>query len=200
MFNSTDIITTDITSWSGLVIAQFNTVKAISSRPGWIYLSPLLCLEHLVIFFQVGRALRPGGTFAVVGYDFSRPHPDHPQANELTAAMFSVYKATGAHWSKRRRLVDERYASIPAPAWTQRSEKSEHLVTSESSLGAWSDYIRSWSGFQQMSMQAGEGAADHLISSFLDTCRNSLDLPTSTDPHQISLKLATQYWVTVYQK
>ena len=29
----------------------------------------------------------------------------HLQANELTAAMFSVYKATGAHWSKRRRLV-----------------------------------------------------------------------------------------------
>jgi len=80
------------------------------------------------LFAQVGRALRPGGTFAVVGYDFSRPHPDHPQANELTAAMFSVYKSTGAHWSKRRRLVDERYASIAAPAWSQRSEKSEHLV------------------------------------------------------------------------
>jgi len=152
------------------------------------------------LFVQVGRALRPGGTFAVVGYDFSRPHPDHPQANELTAAMFSVYKATGAHWSKRRRLVDERYASIPAPAWAQRSEKSEHMVITESSLGAWSDYIRSWSGFQQMSMQAGEQAADHLISSFLDTCRKSLDLPSSRDPHKISLRLATQYWVTVYQK
>ena len=24
--------------------------------------------------------------------------------------------------------VDERYASIPAPTWTQRSEKSEHMV------------------------------------------------------------------------
>ena len=24
--------------------------------------------------------------------------------------------------------VDERYASIPAPAWAQRSEKSEHMV------------------------------------------------------------------------
>merc|ERR1712032_1326688 len=96
--------------------------------------------------------------------------------------------------------VDERYASIPAPAWTQRSEKSEHMVITESSLGAWSDYIRSWSGFQQMSMQAGEQAADHLISSFLDTCRKSLDLPSSRDPHKISLRLATQYWVTVYQK
>merc|ERR1712032_315533 len=149
---------------------------------------------------EVGRALRPGGTFAVVGYDFSRPHPDHPQANELTAAMFSVYKATGAHWSKRRRLVDERYASIPAPTWAQRSEKSEHMVITESSLGAWADYIRSWSGFQQMSMQAGEQTADHLISSFLDTCRTSLDLPSSRDPHKISLRLATQYWVTVYQK
>jgi len=152
------------------------------------------------LFDQVGRALRPGGTFAVVGYDFSRPHSDHPQAEELTAAMFTVYKATGAHWSKRRRLVDERYASIPAPAWTQRSEKSEHMVTTESSLGAWSDYIRSWSGFQQMAMNVGEEAANHLISSFLDTCRKSLDQPISSDPHSISLKLATQYWVTLYQK
>jgi len=152
------------------------------------------------LFAQVGRALRPGGSFAVVGYDFSRPHPDHPQANELTAAMFSVYKATGAHWSKRRRLVDERYTSIAAPVWSQRSEKSEHMVTTESSLGAWSDYIRSWSGFQQMSMQEGEEAADRLISAFLDTCRKSLDVPTSSDPHTISLKLATQYWATVYQK
>ena len=27
------------------------------------------------------------------------------QASDLTAAMFSLYKATGAHWSARRRLV-----------------------------------------------------------------------------------------------
>ena len=95
--------------------------------------------------------------------DHHHNHHHHDQANELTAAMFSVYKATGAHWSKRRRLVccigsmmmmmiislmmmkmmmmmmrkmmmittiqvDERYASIAAPDWTQRSEKSEHLV------------------------------------------------------------------------
>ena len=91
--------------------------------------------------------------------------------------------------------VDERYSSIPAPAWAQRSEKSEHMVgdhllndhqindhhiddyhiddhlidnhhiddhhicdkkqdnhddhsllqvITESSLGAWADYIRSW--------------------------------------------------------
>jgi len=152
------------------------------------------------LFAQVGLALRPGGSFAIIGYDFSRPHPEHPQASDLTAVMFSVYKATGAHWSERRRLVDERYASIPAPTWTQRSEKSEHMVTTESSLGAWADYIRSWSGFQQMSMQAGEEAASDLISSFLDSCRKSLNLPKSSDPHRIPLKLSTQYWVTLYQK
>ena len=39
-----------------------------------------------------------------------------------------------------------------------------------------------------------------LIKIKLKECRNSMDLPTSTDPHRISLKLATQYWVTVYQK
>ena len=32
-------------------------------------------------------------------------NPPHTQASDLTAAMFSVYKATGAHWSERRRLV-----------------------------------------------------------------------------------------------
>merc|ERR1712032_1656074 len=41
------------------------------------------------LFAQVGLALRPGGSFAIIGYDFSRPHPDHPQASDLTAAMFS---------------------------------------------------------------------------------------------------------------
>jgi len=153
-----------------------------------------------VLFDKVGHVLCPGGTFAVVGYDFSRPHPDQPQASELTAAMFSVYEATGAHWSKRRRLVDERYTSISPPPWSRRSQKSEHMVTTDSSLGAWSDYIRSWSGFQQMSMKEGEEAADRLISSFLDACRKCMDLPTSSDPHRISLKLTTQYWVTVYQK
>merc|ERR1712223_626922 len=152
------------------------------------------------LFVQVGRCLRQGGCFAVVGYDFSRPHPDHPQASDLTAAMFSLYKATGAHWSARRRLVDERYSSIPAPAWARRSEKSEHMVVSESSLGAWADYIRSWSGFQHMSRQAGEEAAEELISTFLDTCRKSLDSPASSEPYKIPLQLATQYWVTVYQK
>jgi len=136
----------------------------------------------------------------VVGYDFSRPHPDHPQASDLTAAMFSLYKATGAHWSARRRLVDERYSSIPAPSWAQRSEKSEHMVVTESSLGAWADYIRSWSGFQHMSRQAGEEAAEELISTFFDTCRKSLDSPASSEPYKIPLQLATQYWVTVYQK
>ena len=34
----------------------------------------------------------------------------------------------------------------------------------------------------------------------LKTRRKSLDLPVSSEPHKIPLQLATQYWVTVYQK
>ena len=46
-----------------------------------------------------------------------------------------------------------------------------------------------------------ELASNYMLMTIkLKQCRNSMDLPTSTDPHRISLKLATQYWVTVYQK
>ena len=39
-----------------------------------------------------------------------------------------------------------------------------------------------------------------IFLNLMKTRRKSLNIPASSEPHKIPLQLATQYWVTVYQK
>ena len=66
------------------VSAKVDCIRCFSkiSKIWWkSQMLPHLLQDSVLVFQRCPDVIvNLGGSFAVVGYDFSRPHPDHPQA------------------------------------------------------------------------------------------------------------------------
>jgi len=151
-------------------------------------------------FYQeVERVLVPGGTLAVIGYHFTRPAPTMSLCSALTEAMMKVYRTTGPYWSSRRALVDAGYTTIPLAEMRKVERYDEtHYTDVDASLGDWSGYIQSWSGFQALAKE-DINKAQEVVGEFERTCAELLGKEVE-DKDKIQLQLRTNYWLILYQK
>jgi len=151
-------------------------------------------------FYQeVERVLVPGGTLAVIGYHFTRPAPTMSLCSALTEAMMKVYKTTGPYWSSRRSLVDAGYTTIPLAKLGKVERYDEtHYTEVDASLGDWSGYIQSWSGFQTLAKE-DINKAQEVVGEFERTCAELLGKEVE-DKDKIQLQLRTNYWLILYKK
>ena len=150
-------------------------------------------------FYQeVERVLVPGGTLAVIGYHFTRPSPTMSLCSPLTEAMTKVYKVTGPYWSSRRALVDAGYTTIPlAKLGKVERYDEEHYTEVAASLGDWSGYIQSWSGFQALAKE-DPNKAKEIVEEFERTCAELHGMRVE-EKDKIELQLRTNYWLILYQ-
>ncbi|XP_023326515.1 putative methyltransferase DDB_G0268948 isoform X2 [Eurytemora carolleeae] len=148
---------------------------------------------------EVDRILVPGGTLAVVGYQFTCPHQTWTNNRTLKDALHTVYSETKDYWSSERRLVDNEYHDIPQADLKDYTRKNEHFTSMNGSLADWIGYISTWSGYQSLRKKEGDEVAGQVLNRFKQDCLNILG-KENQNPADISLDLRTRFWLIMYKK
>jgi len=95
-------------------------------------------------FIELDRILKPGGTFAVIGYPLNR-FSNNTLANEVIQKFF--YQTLEGCWSERRRILDQEYADVPF-IYKETLRKHRFFNTKSMSIENYVRYIGTWSAVQ----------------------------------------------------
>ncbi len=98
---------------------------------------------------EVRRVSRPGGILAVWCYELHRITP------EIDAIVHTLYSGiVGAYWPPERRIVEDRYRTLPFPFEELRAPAFEmvHSWNLEHLMG----YFGSWSSTQRYRKETGD--------------------------------------------
>ncbi|KAG0334229.1 hypothetical protein BG004_000501 [Podila humilis] len=110
--------------------------------------------NHPTFFSEVKRVLKPSGTFAAIGYNFTILK-DYPRATKRIFALGDEPDQLGTFWEPGRLIVEKNYKSIDVPlADVERyyfpDEKSAlpEMMASHVTMGHFRQYIKTWSSYK----------------------------------------------------
>ncbi|HMT29544.1 MAG TPA: class I SAM-dependent methyltransferase [Bacteroidia bacterium] len=111
----------------------------------------------LPLFYkEVSRILKPGGLLALFGYVL-------PTINEeVDSVIHEFYEGVlGKYWDPERKIVDDRYRSIPFPYQkiTNNGFEKSYEWSKEQLIG----FLSSWSAVQHYKKSTGEDAMEKLL-------------------------------------
>ncbi|KAL9654615.1 hypothetical protein ABK040_006677 [Willaertia magna] len=124
-------------------------------------------------FQQVDQLLSKDGVFAAWTYILN--HFEGENGEEATKVLNDFYKTIweGGYWSERRKLVDEKYETIPHIPYKDNIKRIVVDYKVDMSLEQYINYIGTWSSIQDYSKKNGEEKSKELLDQLLNDLKNA---------------------------
>ncbi|KAK2712054.1 putative methyltransferase DDB_G0268948 isoform X2 [Artemia franciscana] len=147
-------------------------------------------------FKEADRTLVENGAIALYGYSF--PEINIPEfKKELKDAVDHVYSVeTKGYWGPGRYSVDAEYKDIIIPY--KECIRENYYVELNHSLEYFSNYITTWSGFQQMKKDKGNEKATDVITNFQTRVMDVLG--KECEPSTIDLPVRIKFFLLMARK
>jgi SAM-dependent methyltransferase len=133
---------------SGLAAASVDLVS-VAQALHWLPLD--------AFYAEARRVLRPRGVIAAWGYGL---HVIDPAVDRVIEHLY--HDLVGPWWSPQRRLIDERFASIPFPF--DELEAPELAMAQEWTLDQVRRYLETWSAVQRFRAETGRDPVEQVTA------------------------------------